>query len=420
MHQYHFDIIVLGESLAARLAATLLAKSGKKVLTFQDGQAVDDPWLFTSPILNRILDQLGGRDGLTTPSKFQVITEQSRLELHGRHGLDNELRREFPSCHNQPIALLRDLETFGQRLENQLWANGGLPLIGSRDQLRFGGKLLFSKPGWFTLRRPLAGLLDQIGEPTARACLAALFSGLAMTPLGQLTVAEGALLWNAACQPQGISAVVLDDLLRRRYKQFHGAYKQLASVEQVDADGRIHLKNAKSCSAETILIGQPEGLSCLANPRTLGGPSAPRRWRTSILRPGVSSLLAPRIILDGAEVLRANFASRPEGVTCAVEGQRPGARGAPPTAQAVQKALQKILPFVSFEISEPDIPDSAPVAPSAPAIFAFPGTARHPSLNHRTLLCIGAATLPHLGGVGEVLTGFSLASYLLRRNPSRV
>ncbi len=422
MHQYHFDIIVLGESRASSVAATLLAKSGKKVLTFQDGQAAEGPWLFSSLHLNRILEQLDGREGLGTPSRLQVITDRSRLEFHGRHGLANELRREFPGCHNQLISLLRTLETLGQRLENQLWAAGGPPLFDFVEQLRFARRLLLSKSRWFGLRRPLSEFFDEINDVSAYTCFAALFSGLAMAPFKQITVAEGALLWSSLCQPQEISATTLDDLLRRRYKQFHGGYKQLASVEEIDGNGQVHLKNAKTCSADIIIIGNLEAIAYLADKRTPCWSSSPYRWRTTPLKPGVSSLLAPRIILNGEYILRTTFTSSAEGAIgtaecCLCQNNEP------PPAQEIKTKLARILPFVSFDVGGP-IPAAPPAATSGKAhpqkVIAFPGTARRLRLKNQALPCIGAEALPHLGSVGEIMTGVSVANYLLRKNKVRI
>ncbi len=420
MHQNHYDIIVLGDSLASRLAAVLLAKAGKKVLTFRLQQPPFTPWLFNSVHLNHVLEQLGGRNCLTTPRKLQVIAGQSRIELHGDQPLSDELRREFPSSHNQVEDLLQSLDALGNRLESQLLSSGGLPLFDLAGRLRFRRKLLLSRPGFRTLRKPLSDLLDKITDPAPRACLDALFSGLAMAPTDHMTIAEGALLWSSACQSQGISRSALDDLLQRRYEQFHGCSETLDTIKEIDPDGRIQLKNSWSCSSDALVIGSCSAISCLpeADQQRFKFQPPPCRWETSPILIGTSPVLASRIILAEPDPLRITLTSTPTGTVGMAEFRRAD-RPSPPSENELCSQLAGILPFASFGLS--------PIGPCEPAAgesrwppsSAFPGTAQRLKLNKNLLLGSGTDALPHLGSTGGIMTGVALARYLLRADKKR-
>ncbi len=116
----HYDVIVLGEGLAARIAALLLARGGCRVLAFRNPttpSAVTPAWFFPSLFLERLLENLGGRSCYTPVAPFQVLTSKTRLEFLGRESMEGELQREFP-CENGGIsAVLGLLQKLGSRLE---------------------------------------------------------------------------------------------------------------------------------------------------------------------------------------------------------------------------------------------------------------------------------------------------------------
>ena len=418
MNQHRYDIIALGDSLASRLATVLLAKAGKKVLTFRPQHPPFTPWLFNSIHLGQVLDQLGGRNNLTAARKLQVITGESRLELHGREPLSEELRREFPSSHNQVAHLLQTLEVLGNRLESQLLSSGGLPLFDLAGRLRFRRKLLLSRFGFLSLRKPLLHLLDEITDKSPRICLDALFSGLAMAPIERLTVAEGALLWAGACQTQEISIAALDDLLQRRYEQFHGCSEPLDTIKEIGKDGIIHLKNSRTNSADTLIIGSSRGIGYLPveNRKLVKAQPPLCRWETSPILIGASPVLASRVILSDPLPLRVTLTPSPTGTVCTAESKGADA-SCPPSEDKVRLQLAGILPFASFSLSPVATHESASVDEFRwPASRAFPGTALRLRLKNSLLLGSGADAVPYLGGTGEIMTGVALARYLLWAN----
>jgi len=413
--RHHYDIIILGDSLASRLAGVLLAKAGKRVMTFRPQQPTYASWLFNSLHLSQVLEQLGGRNSLTAARKLQVITEQSRLELHGRQTLGDELRREFPSSHQQVGNLLGHLQEIGARLETLILDGAGLPLFDLAGRIRFRRKLLFSRLNVRGLNRPLRGLLDQIDDAAPRTLLEALFSGLAMAPADSLRVAEGALLWSSASQPQGISKSALDDLLLRRYEQFHGSIEPFDTIERIAEDGTLYLKNGAICSADTLIVGSSDVILSLASSqRKLARiHPAPWRWQTSPILIGTSPVLASRVILAHPRPLRVTLAQSPTGTICTTEYRGIG-NPEPPTEETLRSQLTTILPFASFSLTPATPEPSTTDGLRWPSCRAFPATSLR--LRFTEQLLLGSAdALPFLGSTGEVMTGVALAQHLLRK-----
>ncbi len=107
MSQRHYQVIIIGDSLAARLAGVLLGRHGVRVLAFQKNSLPTGPWFPSSLLLDRILDSLGGRTCYTAPMPFQVIGRRSRVEINGASPLEEEFRREFPGQHLRLTEVLR-------------------------------------------------------------------------------------------------------------------------------------------------------------------------------------------------------------------------------------------------------------------------------------------------------------------------
>ncbi|MEJ2201718.1 MAG: hypothetical protein P8X63_12015, partial [Desulfuromonadaceae bacterium] len=233
MSKHHYDILILGESLTARLAGALLAKAGRRLLTFADRVESPPAWLGNSLYMRQILDLLGGRHQLAPAPRLQILCGQTRLELHGCYPLEEELQREFPSCHEQLHQLLQWLKTRGETLEQQLWESAGPPLFGFVGELRLGARLLLRRSGYRSLRQPLHRFLQEIQDLEARRWLDTLFSGLALQPARNLTLAEGALLWNNLSQTQAIAESSFRELLEQRYQQFHGRLESPDVIEQL-------------------------------------------------------------------------------------------------------------------------------------------------------------------------------------------
>lgn len=418
MQQRHYDIIILGDSLAARLAGALLAKTGKRLLTFGNSAPQSTAWLYNSIFLSHTLDQLGGRKGLSDTPRMQIMDGQTRLELHGRHSLEDELRREFPSCHQQLSRLLESLKSQGSTLEQQLWDGGGLPVFDFSGRLQFRKQLFLNRTPYRPLRHPLYHAWRGIQDPAARTWLTTLFTGLSLQPAERLTLAEGALLWNDLRQPLGIGASALNDLLAQRYGQFHGLMEPLTAVESVNLDGNIQLKKGRSCSADILLLGDMSALPLFADmdKKRVKGMPAPRRWKTSALRNPPSPLLAPQIILGGNPVLRLTLNPPPSGALCSAEAQDPD-QERPNGQTEIRSRLTALFPFSSIEVTE--LPSKTiqqgNQIPWA-TVGTFPGKHQNLKLQKNLYICSGTEALPHLETSREILCGVAVAKYLLGKD----
>jgi hypothetical protein len=415
----HYDAIILGGSLSARIAATLLAKEGCRVLTFREPSDPCPRWLYSSLHLDRLLKSLGGRACVISPMPFQVLTTETRLSFHGPDTLEEELRREFPASCDRVHSLLQKLQTLGEHLEKILWESGGLPLPGVSNRLRFALKRLQGKLAPSTLIQPLRKLMIGLEEDPAWQAIAALFSGLSLTPLDKLSAAEGALLWNNACRTNGVSLSGLEELLHHRYQQFHGEWEELTNLGALEYEFKrltgIALKKGGKCTAGYFLVGSPATRIFL--PKSLNGaissPPPILQYITSPLNGMVSPLLAPGVILGGDPPLRLQFTAAENGTFCTLDC---AAANVGTSEKDIRRRLAPVLPFATFQLEGPfttePFQDQKPGFTSSRKMFL--GASNPLKLKGNVLLCYAAGILPSLGTTGEVLVGITVAKYVLR------
>jgi len=418
--QNHYDVIIIGESLATRIAAVQLVKSGCRVLTFEEGLAISPAWFASSQQLEKLLEQFSGRSCLTTPPSFQVITPSARVDLASRYPLEEVLLREFPKDYTGLLELFGNLKKSGEQLENALQQSGCAPLKGLGGQFRFRWKALRCGLGLRSGKKPLSTHLQSLqlsGE--SREFLQTLFSGLSLVPVEQLTMTEAALLWVSHTREHGASASGLDTLLRQRYEQFHGKTESLEDLRQIDATTQkvqqVVLKNGSSCTADFFLVASDTHLSKLPslNRNALKLPERPSRAVTTALQGKTSPLLSNRVILAGATPLRLSFGKRGEDTLCAID--IPGGASLP-TADQMVSQLQPALPFCRYQLEMPDTAQTADVSPKRKSSFGQQTSVR---LLRNTLLCHGATIFPALGSGGDVLLGNSVANYIESRRPKK-
>ncbi|MDX9707936.1 MAG: hypothetical protein RBT64_00135 [Trichloromonas sp.] len=409
MHQHHYDIILLGESLASRIVGVLLAKAGQRVLTFQGKPPADSGRLFAGSHLDRLLDQLGHRQPLGNAPRLHIVSDLAQVELHGRYGLEEELRREFPGDADLLLQLFQRLAALGERLDNQLLEQAGAPLGSLTERLwyRAGHWLLGSTQR--SLGQPLSDYFVPFAEES-RAWLNILFSGLALAPVAELTLAEGALLWHGLSRPQALEEDLLSGLLSRRYLQFHGLYEPLTKIAALTEGYRLQLHDGRECSAGTLIIGQCEALppEIAAALPPFRHPRPRSRWDSGPLRPAPSKVMAPRIIHGAPPSLRSSLHVHDGGTHCASES------AAEVTRETVMGHLQTLFPF-----SSPAPKQLKPLADSGEdnprrGFASFPGTLQNPWLNRNLALCQGSCIFPRLGSIGEILTGYAVAGRLSR------
>jgi hypothetical protein len=416
----HYDIIILGESLASRIAAVLLARAGRRVLTV--GPAASTPpcpaWIPVSPHLERLLELLSGRSCLVTAPPFQVLSGPVRLTLHGNTAQLDELRREFPADSARVQTLFDELAEIGNRLETALWESGGLPLTGWASRWRFFYQRLHQGLPRARLLRPLASRLQTGSSAQTTQALAALFSGLSLCPIEDLTVAEGALLWRGFGDSRGISTVALNTLLTHRFEQFQGEQIRLDEVQTLQTvNGRPHelvLNNGRHCTAPQFLLGDRAAGSLLSVELRAGeATAAPSPLHARVTDGAISPLFAQIIILDGSPPLRLTLTSDSATSHSRILCQA----AAPPNDRADdqhQERLAALFPFATLRFDPPAEVANCPVD-QPQRQRSFPGAVRSLVAKENLLCCCGGQVLPTLGAIGEILVGVSVANHLQRQ-----
>ena len=410
VRQKHYDIALLGESLAARVAAALLARRGYKVAFFREALPAPSPWVFSSLHLQQLLMTLGGRSCATSARPLQILTPQSRWELHGRHPKQEELFREFPTQHEQMTKLLTDMAGKGERLEQALWRSRRVALTGRLLHANLRAR------GLFTLfKKPLESVIVQtLGETAATESLTALFEGVSGQPIGRLSLAEGALLWSWVRQHEAVSASGLEELLRHRFEQFHGDALELADIASLTLAGRrVHsltLKDGAVCSADHVVLGSLSGARLLPAPFELptSGPPAVAFVTSPLNR--LSPMLSRRILLKTSATIRLTLStSSPR--TCRIETV-PSQTSPEISPATLREDLTPVFPFIEFTLGETPSPEGIPALDKSLFARTLPGLVNPVQLKGNLLLAQGTGVWPALGPSGDILAGYAVAERL--------
>ncbi|NIQ95388.1 MAG: hypothetical protein GWO11_07630 [Desulfuromonadales bacterium] len=416
MYQKNYDIIIIGESLASRLAAVRLAKQGRRILTFRDEDSTLPSWLFSSLLLENLLETLGGRSCYTAAPLFQVFTPRTRIEFNGQMPLAEELRRELPDSHEPVRKLLTGLATGGERIEEMLRKNAR-PILTSTGRGLLKLRRLLHRTGLGPLNRPLQPYIDaRIPDPEGRRTLETLFSGMSLTAPHDLSVAEAALLWHCATRPSGISASGLDDLLRHRYEQFHGETESIDAVKTLDGDAKkvngITLKRGGGCSATCYLLADERAQEMLSGKSSKPAEAGVTRQIATPLNDQLSALLARRVLVAGNPPLRLTIGKHNGDVACAIDLNSAPTPGG--LRNGLRERLTDVLPFADYELKDAGPARLPRVTARSSRLF---GLADSPRVNRNTWLCDASRLLPALGSCGDVLLGEALAQELAKRLP---
>lgn len=420
MAKFHYDVIILGESLASRIAAVLLAKAGRRVLTVRlPAPAPSCPaWIPVGLHLERLLDLLGGRSCLVPATPFQVLSGDVRLTMHGVNDLFDEWRREFPNDSEKVSSLLTELKNLGERLENILWKNGELPLTGWSSRWRFLYKTRLKGISRHGMFQPLTSRLRETLSLRPAQALATLFSGLSLYPSEELTVAEGALLWRSFGDNRGLSMVALDTLLTRRLEQFHGETVQLGKPEAISfAKGRMEelvLDDGRRCSATCFLSGSAAATALLPptqHSSNVFPPTALCEFR--IAEGAVSPLLAPIVLFGGEPTLRLTLSSastcHPSRIIC-----QPASSATAVLSPHDHKRLSALFPFATLDL-DPSCDKQTETTNASRRLKAFPGARKSLVIEKNLLCCCGEQVLPSLGAIGETLVAVAIVNHLQRQ-----
>lgn len=226
-----YDFLIQGHCLATRLLAVALAKEGEKVLLVVPAAPLSLR-LPASPLFERWRTYLGLKPCLHAAEPLQIMTEQSRLELHGLRSLTEELSRELPEDADTLEELLHNWQQAGMDLLESLCTLP--PMIGNlKVRTRFRLRSL-TKIASRHLSAPVRRIWPQNLSAQADALLQTLIEGMATAPLAQMTVAEVYLAAFSALQGETVDFNRLLPDLEQRYAQFHGQTVEQTQIGQLE------------------------------------------------------------------------------------------------------------------------------------------------------------------------------------------
>jgi hypothetical protein len=408
----HYDIAIIGGSLAARIAAVLLAKQGGKVLFLRQREATASTWFHSSLFLEQLLGTLGGRSCFVAQQPIQVLSRNARVTLCSDVPLSRELSREFGKAGFAVAKWLDRLGTLGEQLERVLWENGGLPWPTLKATARFKLLCIRRKVNWPELDLPVAKSMGQFPE-SALAFVTDLLQGLALKKIDQLSRAQAALLWAQATRPENLKEPDFSELLSKRFDQFHGLKVSLENLSQLDFDGSTwtggRMKDGGQFSAHTFLLGDLRWIDRFAAGKTadLPAPPALTKYRTGSLSGQLSPLLASRVICGGDIPLRLAIERRDDQVYGLL------ASGGTTTGQQLRRQLEPVLPFARYELAEDGVQVEAQLRQASAQQPQH--LANLPLRIGTNLFCADSCgLLSEMGAAGAALLGWTLVENLTK------
>lgn len=405
-----YDIAIIGGSLSARIAASLLAKQGSRVLLLRSREATASAWFPSSLFLEKLLGILGGRACFVAQRPIQVISRKARVTLGNDISLDDELRREFGDAAADTAKWLADLHVLGVALEELFWENKGLCWPSFKGVARFRLLCMRRRLAWKELDLSIGQDLARHPEPV-RLFLTDLFQGLSLMRTGDLSRARAALLWSQALRPENIREPDFSQLLNKRFDQFHGSKSHLDDLEALTFDGSRwtggRFKTGGHFTAATFLLGDSRWLDRFHAGKTRPLPQLQPLYacRTSDLTGQLSPLLESRVICGGNMPLRLAIEEQDQQTTGRLLST------AEMTEELLRRQLEPVLPFARFNISpDEDLVMALKTSNSAMLTHSL----AEPQLRiGSNLYCADSATLlPEMGAAGAALLGWTLAEHL--------
>ncbi len=415
----HFDLIVIGASLAEQIVATLLARQGFRVLSLSTAAPSDEERLPCCPALNNLLKNLKGEHlSQQSTDSLQLVTNHIRLEIGGPLPLAEELRREFPDHHLSILAPLTRLDEWGRKLNLLLTSSAPDSSLRIIRYLTLYRRQLGQRLPARRLQQPIAGLLATLGNPQAEHALTQLLSSLCMVTPARLSIAEAALKWHITTRSQQTLLPKLSQLLADRYADAGGQSIPLDELAEIKYTGKclngVGLFNGRYLSARQFLVGPlPEQIvlppaltAALAEP-----PVKPQRWTLSgrtLRRP---PMLARQVILAGEQTLRLTWKrENPTPSQTLAEVSSPADQTVA-DIESVRRQLASLLPFSAFALTKTDCPSTEGVMYNS--FWPHGGLPRPAGSN--ALVCHGAHLLPSIGLNADVILAQAAAGTLQKR-----
>ena len=414
MSSKHYDIVIIGGSVAARIAAALLAKQGNRVLFLRNHEAKAPAWFHSSLFLEKLLGVLGGRACFVAQQPIQVISEKARITLSSDVQLEDELSREFGNDGKVVNQWLEELRLQGIKLEEFFWESGGL--LWSSLKAKGHLKLLSLKRriNWQELEAPVSQSIERFSG-AAKCFLTDLLQGLSSTRVTQLSYSRAAMLWAQTLRPENLKEPDFSEMLNKRFEQFHGAKGQIDDLKSLDYDGSKwtggQFKSGGFFTADSFLLGDKQWIDKFAplESSRLPQPEPQTVYRTSNLAGQLSPLLASRIICGGELPMRMAIEQHEEELRGLIVSD------ARSSESLVRLQMEAILPFAKYRFSEDSLPLEA--EPNVKADCAVKPLARLPIRIDKNLYCADhSVLLPEMGAAGAALLGWTLAENLDKEN----
>lgn len=416
MKLHHFDAIIFGNGPAARIAAFLAGRRGRRILICGDEQPAPlPPALPYCGHLDKLLTTLGAdRSQLQPAGNIQLIGKHHRLDLTGKT-LNDEWRRELTTDCDHPARLLRKLDKSGAKLAQALTAKRPSALFSLRGQIRLAAAGCKPLRDRIPLGTSLSRYLDHGTDHEARGLLRDLFCGLSGLSVDMLSFAQAALLWHWSSLPKTFNGDTFSELLSLRTTQFHVTEIPYTQIESMDWTGRrlqgVRLRDGKSMRAEQCILASQDALSffTVENKKHQQMICATRpTWRTTPIQGEISPLLAERFILSGAEPLLVTRCDCPEGVRFSIEaGVHTGKQSY--HCKDVDQRLRQLLAFTDFDVEEVSLPVRNRPHKGYIKLCGLPCSMPQ----HNLLIAISDWLFPGLGINGEILLGFAMANQLI-------
>jgi hypothetical protein len=414
MNSKHYDIVIIGGSVAARIAAALLVKQGNRVLFLRNHEAKAPAWFHSSLFLEKLLGVLGGRACFVAQQPIQVISEKARVTLSSDVQLEDELSREFGDDGEAVGQWLEDLRLQGIKLEEFFWESGGLPWPSLKAKGHLKLHSLKRRINWQELEAPVSLSIERFSE-AAKGFLTDLLQGLSSNRITQLSYSRAAMLWAQTLRPENLKEPDFSEILNKRFEQFHGAKGQLDDLKSLDYNGSKwtggQFKSGGFFTADNFLLGDKQWIDKFTPLETnrLPLPEPPSVYRTSNLAGQLSPLLARRIICGGERPMRMAIEEHEEELHGLIVSD------ARSSESLVRLQMEAILPFAKYRFSE----DSMPLAAETNDIAdcAVKPLTNLPIRIDKNLYCADRTVLlPEMGAAGAALLGWTLAENLGKKN----
>ncbi len=415
--QSHYDIAIVGSSLAGRLTSALTAKKGCSILTVSPDDNQPATWFTSSLLLERILDFLDGNSCRSASLPFQIITPKQRIDLHPRKPLADELRRELPDSHHEVEKFLEEMFALGEQIEDMLWDAGGLPATGITARQKFRFRSFRGDVSYQAFKQTLKDRLAGFADDAGRKLLGTLFGGFSLTPPSRLTIAECALIWSGLGRTTSVFQSGLDELLRHRTKQFHGTDADFSELQRIRISkaGRTQLLFAgdRIVTADHLIIADRTAAALCEQQSTPTSNQEHLTLLTAPLGDKVSPLLMPHIIIAGSPPMRLTLEQNPSGLYGRVETAQTGKDNATVTMKVEQK-LTPLLPFVALHPTIQEQPKIGVSIRKDDTSSLLKASIRIMPGHGRQYFYAGSDIMPAIGTSGEVLVAVTLCDYLLR------